>query len=124
MITELSEGSEVKNVGVMVHLQMEQRCWQRSQRNAGTWDGMVDRNEVQSMEYRVWRWRRETGGLGFNLCVAFLPKNKGVFNLDKQRRQVGCIFAKVNNNYKLGSRYKSGRTLYYRTQSNMANGVV
>ena len=44
----------------------------------------------------------ETGGVGFNLCVVPLPKNKGVLNLDKQRRQVGCIFAKVNDNYKLG----------------------
>ena len=25
----------------------------------------------------------ETGGLGFNLCVAPLPKNKSVLNLDK-----------------------------------------
>ena len=43
----------------------------------------------------------EMEGLGFNLCVVPFPKNKGVLNLDKQRRQVGCIFAKVNNNYKL-----------------------
>ena len=30
---------------------------------------------------------RETKGLGFNLCVVPLPKNKGVLNLDKQGRQ-------------------------------------
>ena len=37
---------------------------------------------------------------------------------------MGCIFAKVNNNYKLGSKYKLERTLYYKTWSNMANSVV
>ena len=30
---------------------------------------------------------REIEGLGFNLCVVPLPKNKGVLNLDKQGRQ-------------------------------------
>ena len=44
----------------------------------------------------------ETGGLGFNLCVVPLPKNKCVLNLDKQKTEVGCISTKVNGNYKLG----------------------
>ena len=36
---------------------------------------------------------REMEGLGFNLCVAPLPKNKGVLNLDKQRRQRWVVFS-------------------------------
>ena len=35
----------------------------------------------------------EMGGPGFNLCVAPLPKNKGVLNLDKQRRQRWVVFS-------------------------------
>ena len=35
---------------------------------------------------------REMEGLGFNLCVVPLPKNKGVLNLDKQRRQRWVVF--------------------------------
>ena len=35
---------------------------------------------------------RETEGLGFNLCVVPLPKNKGVLNLDKQKRQRWVVF--------------------------------
>ena len=32
------------------YLQMDQRYWQCSQRNVGTWEGMMNRREVQSME--------------------------------------------------------------------------
>ena len=35
----------------------------------------------------------ETEGLAFNLCVAPLPKNKGVLNSDKQRRQRWAVFS-------------------------------
>ena len=34
----------------------------------------------------------ETGGLGFNLCVAPSPKNKGVLNFEQAgETEVGCI---------------------------------
>ena len=35
----------------------------------------------------------ETGGLGFNLCVVPLPKNKDVLNLNKQGRQRWVVFS-------------------------------
>ena len=47
---ELEEKEATYMVHVIVQLQMEICCWQHSQKNVGTWDGMVGRNEVQSME--------------------------------------------------------------------------
>ena len=51
---------------VIVHLQMDQRYWQWSQRNAGTWEGMVDRREV--WEYGESIGRQEDLALTYVLC--------------------------------------------------------
>ena len=54
-----------------------------------------------------------------------LPKNKSVLNLDKQGRQRWVVFSQRQMTItSWGSRYKLEGTLYYKTQSNMANGVV
>ena len=60
---------------------------------------------------------RETRGLGFNLCVVPLPKNKGVLDLKQaEETEGGLYFTKVN--------YNLEQLLSYRAQSNMVNGVV
>ena len=74
---------------------MEICCWQCSQKNDGTWDGMVKKSGAEcgaSMEDRD--DIREMKGLGLNLCVAPSPKNKGVLNLGKQGRQRWVVFCK------------------------------
>ena len=38
--------------------------------------------------------------------------------------KVGCVFAKVNDNYKLRINYKSEGLINYKAWSRMANGVV
>ena len=64
-----------------------EECWNMERNGKGDW----------SMEYGIGMENgdsiKETEGFGFNLCVVPLPKNKGVLNLDKQRRQRWVVFS-------------------------------
>ena len=70
-----------------------EECRNMGQDGKGEWSaehriGMEDGDSIREIE-----------GLGFNLCVVPLPKNKGVLNRGDRG---GLYFAKVNDNYKLG----------------------
>ena len=64
-----------------------EECWNMEQNGKGDW----------SMEYGIGMENedsiKETEGLGFDLCVVPLSKNKGVLNLDKLRTQRWVVFS-------------------------------